>query len=740
VAWWLSIKWRGKGQLKTEHLNTLTPFAPFVVEGRMVDSNTGRGISGVSVSNGEFISSSADDGSFRMEIRPEVDRHLFVTVPSGFRPGSDYYKSTGDIGLDSTPVRFMLEPFDASARECFTCAHITDLHVGLSGATQTPPETLRRDFSGLMRESLADLVIASGDLTQWGDPDQLSAVAETADVLPCPWFPLFGAHDGNSERLAGTSREEMDELRRLRKWDVIRSLVPETPNESWTRNFEAVFGPPWYSFDWGRWHFAMFPNEEMHSPVDEERKARWLWADLELHAENRAIAVIVHQPPPPDFLDRLEHAGVRLVLLGHWHSAKVFRWGGMTVAAAPPFCFGGLDTSPRGYHRIDFDGDSFQMERRVLVAGGTNTNRSAGPGPRWECRLPGQMHRAAPVRCGDHVLASTQNPVVPGSSGVACVDADSGAIRWFLETDNAVPNRVALDSSGIRGVAVSVTGEVCVFESASGTVCWKVRLPHYPYRWIHPAPLVVGDRVIGGGRAGYGCWDLQSGEESWYHELGSEDKWPSFSGPIAWGGLLILAAGDDGLEAIDIRTGTRVWHRPLVISHRYCSPVVVGDRVVHGGDRSDLYGRVGDPAGLVVLEAETGEVIWNRMVLESRYPSGMAATEESIFVSTPDGEVQAYEMETSQLRWRHATGESRLDAIPYRRDVASLHADPVVMGDELVIGGCDGVVVVLDVRTGAVRRTYTVGTAVTSPVCALDDGFCAGSFDGTLYRFDGSFE
>ena len=703
------------------------------IQGRVIDAGSNLGVPGVAVSNGEAITTTAADGSFSLGFRPEVDSHVFIAVPAGFRARSGFYRTIRDPRPD--PVQFELEPFEPSSSERFTCAHVTDMHVGLEGGITTPPEVLREDFSALLRDCPHDMIIASGDLTEWGTPEQLHAMAEAADALPCPWFPLFGGHDGNHERFGGITAEEIMELKRSGRRDEILRLIPAGGSDTWTRNFETVFGPTHYSFDWGRWHFAFFPNEAFHSTVDEERKDRWLWADLERQPAHKARAVVVHIPPSPEFLDRLEQAGVKLLLHGHWHSSKIFRWGDMTVAVAPPLCFGGLDTSPRGYYRIDFDGDAFQMERRVLAAKGVRSRSPDTAGARWDCRLPGHMHRAAPVRCGNRMLASIQNPRHPGASGVACVEDNTGEIAWFLETGNVVPNRVALDVSGSRGVAVSLPGEVCVFDTATGSVCWTGKLPGYPFRWLHPAPVIAGDRVIAGGGGGYECRDLQSGTVHWYRELGHTDKWPSYSGPVAWKNLLIFAMGD-GLEAIDLQTGERVWHRALAISGRYGSPVLAGDRVLHGGDCNDIDSRGEEPAGLVVLDAATGYEVWNRKVLEAGFPVGMAANDERIFVSTPHGELQAYDLDSAELCWRHATGESRLDAIAYHRDGSRLLADPEVMGEDVVLGGCDGVAVVLDSRTGALRSSYDLGAAIAAPVCILDDGFCVGTFDGRLYCFD----
>jgi outer membrane protein assembly factor BamB/predicted MPP superfamily phosphohydrolase len=706
------------------------------VRGRIIDSATGRGLHGVAVCNGEAIVSTNEDGSFVVAIQPDVHRFIFVTVPAGFRAGADFFRATCDLDPDRSEVTFECTPHASSRSDRFICAHLSDFHLSQMGESSTAPDILRHDLTDLVQDGSPDLVIASGDLTEWGTPGQLSAVADAAGVLPCPWFPLFGGHDGCDERYGGRTSGEIVEMKRLGKREELRNLPAEQSNETWTHNFEAEFGPCYYSFDWGRWHFVMFPNEGYHDDRDQAMKEQWLWADLERQSAGRPIAVVVHsQPHPPDVLDRLEQAGVRLVLHGHWHSSKVIRRGGLTVAAAPPLCFGGIDTSPRGYYRIAFNGDAFQIERRVLYATRGRTARPAVAGVRWHCQLPGQVHRAAPVRCGDRILASIQNPTHPDRSGVVCVDDRTGEVAWRLETENDVANRVAVDASGDLGVVATTPGKIYAFEIASGALAWAAELPGYPFRWLYPAPVIVGETVIAGGKAGYGAWDLHTGASTWYRSLIWADKWPSYAGAAEWESLLILPVAE-GLEAVDSCSGEQVWRRPIKVDYPYASPVVAGDRIVNGGDWVDLFGTGEEPAGLVVLDAATGKEIWHRMILEAAYPAGMAVHGEIIFVSTPHGEVQAYHIETSELLWRYSTGQSLFDVTPYRRAGPSLLADPVVIGNDVIISGCDGVLAVMDARTGNVRHRLPLGAAVTAPVCALNDGFCAATFDGRLFAFD----
>ena len=77
----------------------------------------------------------------------------------------------------------------------------------------------------------------------------MAELQSATSAVDAPLFLMFGGHDGNAER---------------------RSAGNEPP---FTLNWEACFGPTYYSFDWAGRHIALWPNEEtFFSSAD---RARW---------------------------------------------------------------------------------------------------------------------------------------------------------------------------------------------------------------------------------------------------------------------------------------------------------------------------------------------------------------------------------------------------------------------------------------------------------------------------------
>ena len=682
------------------------------IRGRVMEDPSGRGLGGVLVSNGEQIVQTDEEGRYVLAVEPEVHRFVFVTVPDGFRAISGFYSSTRngmgahdgvDFGLASAPER--------AARE-FTLVQITDTHVVTEGDMLTSGEVLAEALQQLVREADPDLIVVSGDLTNRGELAELSRFREAQETVSTPVFPLFGGHDGNEERYAGGSADN-----------------------TFTRNFEAVLGPSYYSFDWGGRHFAFYPNEQsFFSLADQERKEVWFWADLALQPADREIVVVVHTPPPVSFLEALSRYNVRLVLHGHWHSSKVFSYKEMVVAATPAFCFGGIDTSPRGYRVARFGEEGAEVELCAHKSTGVSLPSRDTPVEiafeeiglhlRWEQQLPEGLHRAAPVQAGDRLLLSLRDEGYPTSNGVCCIEVGSGDLAWHARTDATVKNSVAVDD-GICA-AVSVTGRVHAVEETSGRLLWHANLPGYPERWIYTSPVIADGTLYAGAKAGYVAFDLKTGEQQWYVPVEDSDNWACYASPQVYEDLLILLLQRRGLMALDRQSGNVVWEQQIGVEYPYPTPVVAGDLLVSGGDSSHL----------TALRAISGEVVWDKPILPAGYPTGLLVRDGLIYATTPEGEALCFDFNSGALLWRFQTEDSLLDMVPYRRGVRSILAAPVHFEDCLLICGCDGCLYALDAVSGECRGRAAFGSPITAPPCVWGDGLFLGTYDGRFFYFE----
>ena len=701
-----------------------------------VHESSGRGLSGVLVSNGELIVQTDADGGYAIEADPRIHSFVFVSLPDRYRADGSFYQrvpeasGTIDFALVSEPER--------TERE-FVLAHITDTHIvahencSLVGANTISPRRLARDLAQLEAEAAPNLIINTGDLTNMGTMPELQAYKKALEGVKAPIMSQFGGHDGD------------EEYHEAGHWGATFRGAGSTC----VRNYEQVLGPVNYSFDWGGRHFVLYANEDyMFSEYDQIRMARWFWEDLALQPEGREIILAVHWPPSRAFLDRLSAYNVTLVLYGHTHASKVFTYRNILVATPTTFCFGGTDSNPRGYRLVQFKEQGSDMEFRPLsrAAPRVETPGQIQAGQAvldltWECRLPAHMHRAAPVVHEGDLLISLQDEDDARQAGVCRVAGDTGQILWHSKLDSSVRNSVALAGKD-RCIAVSIAGRLYCLDTRTGRVIWQRDTRGFPERWVNSSPVVAGDTVYMGAKSGYGAYDATTGVRRWETRfIGTldliadaiGDKWGCYASPCVYRDLLVALVPRRGFVAMRRDNGRVEWERGLKGTEDFwASPIVVGDLLVSGGDNGKL----------ILLRPDSGETVWHRFVIESmpyhsNWVGGLAVTANRIYAVTVEGKMLCCALETGDVLWGFQSGEDLLDMPYFHREIRTILAPPVPYRDMVIVCGLDGGLYLLDAESGECRSHSQFDAPVTAAPCVLDDGFCVASWDGRLYRYRG---
>lgn len=713
------------------------------VSGRVYDAAENRGIAGVSVSNGDAIVRTNTDGRYSLDIDPHEDRYVFITVPMGYRPSERFYALLDGESFSGS-IDFPLLPAPERARDNFRMAHLSDTHVVLDDSGAVSETVLAQDLSDYVSEVAPDLAIVTGDLTNMGTVPELESYRAAIESVSMPVFSVFGGHDGNIER---------------------RTNDGDTPC---TLNFEATLGPTYYSFDWGGYHFVVYATEDNYfTAAGRARKERWLWADLALQPNHRKSVLMVHTSPDGALLERFSDHNGALVLHGHWHSSRVLTFGETIIASAAAACFGGIDTRPRGCRIVSFSPQGIQTE---LHAGGPATKRkstareeaSSRPNDSapthiaigedtfslsWQRDLESPLHRAAPVGFKDSVLVGLQSEQLPGRNGVTSLNARSGEEQWQYPTESSIKNRVDVvgknhkiddPDCNDRCAALTVTGELHLINTATGNREWKAELPKHPLRWVCSAPAHNGESIIAGSKAGYGAFDIATGDRKWYFAPADGDEWPFYICPQVYDDeLCLVLVQRRGILALSMKDGEIAWEQDLPVEYYCASPVLAGDLVVvssaspHTG--ASLTG--GQQGDLAVLEARSGKVVAHYPQALSGYATGVAVAENHIYAATAAGTVHCYDLRTGGSIWQFQSGEDLLDMTPYKRNIRSLLAAPVPLSGHVLVGGCDGWLYVLDRTSGACTDRAYFGAPITASPCLTPDGFCIGTYGGTLFSY-----
>jgi len=327
------------------------------IRGRVMGGD--RPLGGVLVSDGRRVVRTDPDGNYELMIGPESGRFVFVTTPRGFWTDRFYVP----IGAAARTGRadFRLEPIDQPDR--FDLVFIADMHLERREFSIPKFKASLEEINGL--EPAPAFLWAQGDICLQGGMGK-----EYVECLAVAEMPVRNGA-GNHEMM----------------------LKHPNPRD----DFERLFGPTYYSFDWGPAHCIVLdgnkpiPHEEgwkaVHGAVEASEMA-WLAADLAAQPPGKPIIVGVHIPIVSSYPERRQHSpknapywevtndesltelfsrhGVRLVLQGHMHENERQTVGGVEYVESISLSGSwwkagegferGVDGCPRGYRVVSVDG------------------------------------------------------------------------------------------------------------------------------------------------------------------------------------------------------------------------------------------------------------------------------------------------------------------------------------------------------------------------------------------------
>ena len=666
-------------------------------------------VAGVAVSNGEIIVESTGDGSFEVPLVEGKHQTVFMTVPDGYEAANGFYRLASDI-LAWKYAEFHLRKRRKVARGVFL--HIADTHLNALSDERVLPELLTAQLREMTSgEPAAGMIAATGDLTNRGDSRSLQEWTIITRQVHPPTAPGFGGHDGLTER----------------------GFPARKGSIGWPCNFTREVAPPYYSFEWSGYHFTCYDCER--SFFDAQRHAmrdRWLPRDLARAEGRMPVVILMHTPPIASFVRRMARAGVIAIFHGHWHSSKAHVVAGVKVFSTPSLPWGNIDTRPRCYRRVRLSREGVNTRTETLPRLPDVMAAPSGGQVLWQRRIPGGMHRAGIVACGERLLISLCDEDLSDRPGVLALDSANGRTLWRAETDASVKNSVAV--AGGLCFAVSVTGELTAIDVESGRCRWRRRLRGHPDRWIFTSPLVWEGLVVAGTAFGLEAHEQRTGRLAWEwkHPTVSTDGWSHYAGPLLASGHLVVPCMRRGLTALRPSDGEPQWCVDGYVEYPLAQPAAGRGRVFAGFcPRARRLMSV-----IVAIDAESGGIL-RQEELGKDYLSALAVEGDSLCSVTTDGFVRLHNAGDGSLQWSAELEVDKLDVTPYRRGTRSAWARPLMADGKVILACADGRLRVYDVGSGRLLRAVAFPDALTATPCLLDGTLYAGTYSGALWALHG---
>jgi len=378
-----------------------------------------------------------------------------------------------------------------------------------------------------------------------------------------------------------------------------------------------------------------------------------------------------------------------------------------------------------------------------------HTGEQPGPGPKGAPALRWAF------ATGDHIRSSpavVDGTVYFGSSDkfLYAVDAATGGERWRFMTRGAVVSSPAV-AAGIV-YAGSQDGYLYAIDAATGEQRWRFRAG-----MANPPTVVDGLVLVSGAAHMLYALDAASGLERWHFQTLA----PVLTAPTVAGQSVLVGTSDGSLFSLAKSTGEERWSRtsgaivltaPAIaagVAVFVASGVQVGEqneeRITVALDEENeeividddtVVGETIPGISLVAVDAETGELRWNRLLDTEQFETAQvgelavpvappAIAGGLAYVGTESGQIQAFDLFTGIQRWG-----AFLDA--------PVLAAPAIAGGVLYVGTYGNALAAIDAATGAPVWSFPTQHRIHSSAAVVDGTVYVGADDGYLYAIGGS--
>lgn len=231
------------------------------------------------------------------------------------------------------------------------------------------------------------------------------------------------------------------------------------------------------------------------------------------------------------------------------------------------------------------------------------------------------------------------------------LDQATGSQKWSAKLSGAILSPSLIQSG--RVITIANDGTVFAHDAVTGQQVWAYKLPNVQFSLRgQPAPVRLDERTV------------------------------------------VVASANAYVYALDVISGVPRFQRRVAVSDGRSDIQrlidVVGDPVVAGQYlvTTSFQGQV------TTTDLTTQRVVWSE---DASSTNSAEVSGDKVFVSTADGKLNAYNLATGELLWQN---EELLN-----RQLSN----PVMLGQNLVVGDLDGVIHLIDPNTGKL-----IGRAKTS--------------------------
>ncbi len=667
-----------------------------------------KGVKDVVVSDGLNVTKTNADGTFKLSGHNR-ERFIFITTPSGYQTINTHYKAidkqTGnyDFGLKHSEGRIAQNGSHKFIQLTDTEIFNTKDHEDWIGNI--------RDYG--INEQVA-FIIHTGDICyENGLKKHIKLM--NSNNMGCPVFYCIGNHD----LIKGKYGEEL---------------------------FESIYGPVYYSFDFGNVHYIVTPMASGdHKPgYTKEDVYKWLKNDLAYVPKGKPVIVFNHDllTSEDKFIfginDKkqinLNDYNLKAWLYGHWHNQFVRKQGDVYAISTATPDKGGIDHSTSAFRLVSVEGNGdvstdlryTYIKPHIQIASIQNNTAAINSNNRIPLSV-NAYNSASPTKNITYSCTIDNRVILKDKPLLQMTDWN-----WYAE----IPTQ---SISHQKQVFVEVKAEFYNGETVITTESFTYPTPdnreadrEMPVlKWISnvkgniflSSPITCNNTIYVAtvdedlkGQGGITALDIKTGEIKWNYQTRN-----SIKNTIATDGEYIFAQdAERHLYAVNAISGKLEWEKKMNVAGL---PVLDDGLTISNGI---LY--AGSGKGFGAYHCKTGEIIWlnNEWNQNEGTTSTVCVSENTVISGNQWRGLYGHDKQTGKLRWTLKDN-----------GLSNRASTPAIQGSEMyLVSGKSLFLIHIDTGEVISRKEYPINLDVTTTPLLTEKLILFGSADKGLIAVD----
>jgi outer membrane protein assembly factor BamB len=280
---------------------------------------------------------------------------------------------------------------------------------------------------------------------------------------------------------------------------------------------------------------------------------------------------------------------------------------------------------------------------------------------------------------------------------IQAVDKRNGKIKWSTQMSHGIVSGPTV-SEGFIAVGTNAS-TVALLNQANGKKLWQNKVSSE----VLSPPALSHQKVIAKTIDGkVFAFDAVNGKQIWTAEHGSPSLvLKASSSPIIVDNLVLIGFSDGQLDALELQTGRVVWQRSIAYATGSSdverlvdidSDPIVKDKVAYLGSYQGYIG---------ALSLTDGQFIWRK---PGSVYKNMVLSANTLYLTDSNDVIWSLDRRTGHVNWKQTSLKARGIT------------EPVLIGEDLVVGDKTGYLHFLEAQTGELlARSQLSGGVTISP-------------------------